>query len=86
FELTTPGGYRGELIIKVVARDSQGREASTLFRFTVGEQRSGENNGRAGLSELLRKAATKQPAQDLEQALAATQKDTGAPAPANAQA
>ncbi|MGE4408725.1 VCBS domain-containing protein, partial [Pseudomonas sp.] len=56
FELSAPGGYRGELSIKVVARDSQGREASALFRFNVGDRRAPELGGRAGLSEQLRQA------------------------------
>ncbi|MBS4149918.1 VCBS domain-containing protein [Pseudomonadota bacterium DY0742] len=56
FELSAPGGYRGELSIKVVARDSQGREASALFRFNVGDRRAPELGGRTGLSEQLRQA------------------------------
>ncbi len=69
FELVAPSGYRGELTIKVVARDSQGREASALFRFSVGERRASEA-GRAGLSDLLRKAAAQRPVQAMERALA----------------
>ena len=69
FELAAPSGYRGELTIKVVARDSQGREASALFRFSVGERRASEA-GRAGLSDLLRKAAAQRPVQAMERALA----------------
>ncbi len=69
FELVAPSGYRGELTIKVVARDSQGREASALFRFSVGERRASEA-GRAGLSDLLRKAAAQRPVQEKERALA----------------
>ncbi len=69
FELVAPTGYRGELTIKVVARDSQGREASALFRFSVGERRASEA-GRAGLSDLLRKAAAQRPVQAMERALA----------------
>ena len=69
FELVAPSGYPGELTIKVVARDSQGREASALFRFSVGERRASEA-GRAGLSDLLRKAAAQRPVQAMERALA----------------
>ena len=69
FELVAPSGYRGELTIKVVARDSQGREASALFRFSVGERRASEA-GRAGLSDLLRKAAAQRPVHAMERALA----------------
>jgi len=69
FELVAPSGYRGELTIKVVARDSQGREASALFRFSVGERRASEA-GRAGLSDLLRKAAAQRPVHVMERALA----------------
>ncbi|SDK69957.1 VCBS domain-containing protein [Pseudomonas indica] len=57
FELVAPAGYRGELNIKVVARDSQGREASALFRFNVGDHRAAAAGSRGGLSDQLRQAA-----------------------------
>ncbi len=56
FELIAPKGYRGELTIKVTARDSQGREVSALFRVRVGESK-GREGARAGLSDQLRAAA-----------------------------
>ena len=56
FEIEAPAGYRGDLMVKVVARDSQGREATLLFRFTVGDRKATERGGRAGLSEQLRQA------------------------------
>ncbi|MCQ4345835.1 Ig-like domain-containing protein, partial [Pseudomonas stutzeri] len=58
FEVVAPDGFRGDVTIKVVARDSQGREVSTMFRISIGErQNSAGNGGRAGLSEQLRAAA-----------------------------
>ncbi|MGE4404512.1 Ig-like domain-containing protein [Pseudomonas sp.] len=71
FELNAPTGYRGELTIKIVARDSQGREASALFRFNVGERRASAAAGRAGLSDQLRQAAPPRSTQAFERALAA---------------
>ncbi|HEY6610228.1 MAG TPA: VCBS domain-containing protein, partial [Pseudomonas sp.] len=62
FEVMAPDGFRGDLTVKVIARDSQGREVSALFRISVGEKPSATTgNGRAGLSEQLRMAA-KRPA------------------------
>ena len=69
FELAAPSGYRGELTIKVVARDSQGREASSLFRFNVGDRKASDASGRATLSDQLRQAAGQRPVQALERAL-----------------
>jgi VCBS repeat-containing protein len=58
FEVVAPQGFRGEVAIKVTARDSQGREVSTLFRISIGEKHSASTvNGRPGLSEQLRMAA-----------------------------
>nr|WP_321482738.1 VCBS domain-containing protein [uncultured Cohaesibacter sp.] len=56
FTANPPEGFSGELKIKVTARDSQGREVSTLFRFNVGEKRNGVTGGRASLSDQLRQA------------------------------
>ncbi|SEJ90032.1 VCBS repeat-containing protein, partial [Pseudomonas linyingensis] len=62
FEVMAPDGFHGDLTVKVIARDSQGREVSALFRISVGEKPSATTgNGRAGLSEQLRMAA-KRPA------------------------
>ncbi len=71
FELNAPTGYHGELTIKIVARDSQGREASALFRFNVGARRTSEAGGRASLSDQLRQAALPRSTQSLERTLAA---------------
>jgi hypothetical protein len=59
FEFAAPAGFSGELRIKLTARDAQGREAATLFRFHVGDKR--QEAGRAGLSEKLRDATQRQP-------------------------
>lgn len=56
FEVMAPAKFRGDVTVKLLARDSQGREASTLFRISVGEKNHA-NTGRAGLSEQLRMAA-----------------------------
>jgi len=53
FEYDTPAGFHGDLVIKVTARDSQGREASVLFRFSVGDKHAG---GRSAFSDQLRAA------------------------------
>ncbi len=76
FEIEAPAGYRGDLMVKVVARDSQGREATLLFRFTVGDRKATERGGRAGLSEQLRQAG-QGAGQALERAISAEK-----PAPA----
>ena len=70
FEIEAPAGYRGDLMVKVVARDSQGREATLLFRFTVGDRKATERGGRAGLSEQLRQAG-QSAVQALERAISA---------------
>jgi hypothetical protein len=63
FEYTPPLGFRGEMVIKVMARDTQGREVNVLFRFSVGEKAVGEKaggekaaGGRSALSDQLRMA------------------------------
>ncbi len=68
FQLVPPRGFLGELVIRLQARDNQGREATTLFRLHVGERapaspREGGVTGRSALSEQLRDAAReRQPA------------------------
>ncbi|MEY4653017.1 MAG: hypothetical protein RI884_1598, partial [Pseudomonadota bacterium] len=62
FQLVPPRGFQGELAIRLQARDSQGREATTLFRLHVGEraQTSPRENGvpgRSALSDQLRDAS-----------------------------
>jgi VCBS repeat-containing protein len=78
FEFQAPAGYHGDLTVKVVARDTQGREATLLFRFTVGDRTAAERGGRAGLSEQLRQAGQRS-VQALERATDAA-KPAGRPA------
>jgi hypothetical protein len=56
FSFEPSENFNGELRIKLTARDSQGREAVTLFRFHVGDKQV-TAAGRAGLSQQLREAA-----------------------------
>ncbi|CAL95173.1 VCBS domain-containing protein [Azoarcus olearius] len=56
FDYDAPDDFVGEMVIKITARDSKGREVSVLFRFTVGEKTL-DKRGRAALSEQLRQAA-----------------------------
>lgn len=68
FNGEVPDGLRGELRIKVIARDMQGREAAALFRINIGNLNQktsdgGKNLGRTGLSDQLR-----QPSMSLRQA------------------
>ena len=53
-----PKGLTGELKIKLIARDLNGREAVALFRLNVGQVRTGEAAaaGKAGLTERLGQA------------------------------
>jgi hypothetical protein len=70
FIVEPPPGVKGELTVKVVARDSEGHEVASIFKIRVGtgqgqEQGRGQGQqtqqrpapGRAGLSEQLRVAA-----------------------------
>ncbi len=41
FEGVPPAGFQGEIIIKVTARDGEGREAATVFKIVVGEAGQG---------------------------------------------
>jgi hypothetical protein len=54
FEGTPPADARGELVIKVTARDANGNEAVTTFRLQLNSK---PVPGRAGLSEQLRQAS-----------------------------
>lgn len=61
FEGTPPLGFKGELVLKVIARDSSGHQAEVTFRIN---QKSAESSadvprGRSGLSEQLRSAASR---------------------------
>lgn len=61
FEGTPAPGFRGELAIKVVARDSSGHQAEVVFRVKVQSGRTTADvpHGRSGLSEQLRTAAVR---------------------------
>ena len=65
FVVQTPKGVTGELSIKVMARDSQGREAVTVFKIRVSGKGQGQalldHSGRPGLSEQIRMAAARRP-------------------------
>jgi hypothetical protein len=41
FEGTPPPGFKGEVVVKVVARDNQGREAVQTFKIVVGAANQG---------------------------------------------
>ncbi len=56
FTSNAPENFRGELRIKVTARDGQGKEAVALFRVHVGDKQPG-SSGRSSLSDQLRMAA-----------------------------
>jgi hypothetical protein len=52
FKLDPPTGFNDELQIKVIARDNEGREAVSLFKFHVGEGKvKAKVSGRSSLSE-----------------------------------
>ena len=57
FQISAPAGFKGVLQIKVIARDTEGREVSTMFRMHVGQERDLKPQSRHGLSEQLRLAA-----------------------------
>lgn len=55
-----PPGFQGELALRLVARDHQGREAVLTFRIVIGNESLQERTapqGRAGLAEQLRLAS-----------------------------
>ena len=69
FTVKPPLGQKGDLAIRLVARDSQGREASTLFRLRVGEKYAQartsdapEKIGRSCLTDKIRLASKQRPA------------------------
>lgn len=55
FQLSPPPGFSEELQIKVIARDGEGREASSMFRFFVGEGKA-NHSGRSSFSDQIRLA------------------------------
>jgi hypothetical protein len=59
FDGALPDESTDDLVIRVVARDTQGRAANAIFRIKAGqgrESRLGNERGRSGLSEQLRGA------------------------------
>ncbi len=65
FEGTPPPGVRGELAIRLIARDAQGHEAASVFKVRMGgasrgAQSSPPDAGRPSLSEQIRLAAQRQ--------------------------
>ncbi len=61
FEGTPPPGFKGELVIKVIARDSNGQMAEVTFRIKAQSEptRAEVHQGRSGLTEQLRTAASR---------------------------
>ena len=57
FQVSAPTSFKGVLQIKVIARDTDGREVSTMFRMHVGQERDIKPVSRNGLSEQLKQAA-----------------------------
>ena len=57
FRLTPPAGYTGELEVKVIARDNEGREAEAKFKLNVAPKVM--KVGRESLSEKLKLAGRK---------------------------
>ncbi len=65
FEGTPPPGVRGELAIRLIARDAQGHEAVSVFKVRIGvtargAQSSPPDAGRPSLSDQIRVAAQRQ--------------------------
>ena len=59
FQMVPPPGFSADMQIKVTASDAEGREASAIFKLTVGEGKP-KALGRNGLSEQIR-LATQRP-------------------------
>lgn len=59
FTVEPPPGVEGTVEVRVIARDSEGREAVTIFKIKVGKDQAPRSGleGRSGLSEQLRQAA-----------------------------
>jgi hypothetical protein len=55
FSLNPPPDFTGEMEVKVIARDNEGREAATVFRLFVGEDKA-KLPSRSSLSEQIRLA------------------------------
>jgi hypothetical protein len=56
FKVTPPQGFKNELQIKVIARDNDGREVSTMFKLNVGRDKVSMHS-RSSLSEQILLAA-----------------------------
>jgi hypothetical protein len=61
FDGKPPAGAPRLLSVLVLAKDSEGREASTIFRIRFDRTEARRESGRAGLSERLRMAADRGP-------------------------
>ncbi|MDB5797553.1 MAG: hypothetical protein JWP36_1455, partial [Paucimonas sp.] len=70
FKYTAPDKFQGDLKIKLTAHDNAGREARTMFRFQVGDQKA-KIGGRPSFSDQL-KGAAKSGASDLSKSLSPT--------------
>jgi hypothetical protein len=73
FVVDPPKGLKGELSVRVVARDAQGREVVSTFKIKVGEQAAGKDApqaARPALSEQVRQAAAQARQPDLLEQLA----------------
>ena len=59
FEVKPPANFKGKVELKVIARDDDGREATSIFRMFVGEEPAPEQKpqSRSSLSEKIRLAA-----------------------------
>jgi len=59
FEVKPPANFKGKIELKVMARDDDGREATSIFRMFVGEEPAPEQKpqSRSSLSEKIRLAA-----------------------------
>jgi len=55
FSLNPPPDFSGEMEVKVIARDNEGREAATVFRLFIGEDK-GKLPARSSLSDQIRLA------------------------------
>lgn len=72
FSGEVPPGTAGELRIKIIARDMQGREATAIFRVNIGvaggkgvlDKDSGKLPGKAGLSDQLKRPLDGSPQRD----------------------
>ena len=62
FEATPPANFKGKVELKVIARDEDGREATSIFRLFVGEETPApvRPQSRDSLSEKIRLTAKRQ--------------------------